>query len=629
MTKITTSLCAVFLMGTCSFAQYNPISYMDISVQENAGNALTDYQVNININTAAEVSAGRMAADGRDIRFSDSICGSTFHNYWIESGMNSSNTSIWVSVPNIPASGLADFYLLSGDSSVVAASDFNAVFPNAIVTGGNNSTVTGTINPGWLQVDAGDTLFLTAGTLLDVSARKTIIDGVVFGNARGYQALSGLNPGQGPGGGTSGSSSGASGASYGGVGGTGGYDSGDPINSAPAVYGTDNGLDIDMGSSGGSASAAAGGHGGGGFKLNSEWISVSGTISMNGGSAYQPGGGQGGGGGAGGGIWLTGYAVDFSGTMSAIGGVGSTGTSTANDDGGGGAGGRVKVIWENAYNNTGTIDVAGGAGGIYGTAAGPTAGGTGTSFDGMNAFNGVTVTTGAATNIPGGAPSPDLASLPNETGDCSVTPTAPTATSACGVTITGTPDVSFPITTVGSTTVTWTYDAGGGNTSTQTQTIIVNGPDASVTQTGGTLTANLNSATYQWIDCATNQALVGETNQSFTPTVDGSYAVVVTDVCSDTSACFAMTPSGLNELDVISYSVYPNPAEAVIHIQWAAEGITVLEARLVDIQGRVAKSVVVNSETFEILVNDLQSGIYVLEFHSEKLLIGSTRIVKQ
>lgn len=629
MKKKTTLLIAGLLLGSHAFTQYNPISYMTINVQENAGISQTNYQVNLTVNTAAEVSAGRMAADGRDIRFSDALCSSTFYDYWIESGMNSGSTSIWVTVPSIPASGTAAFLLLSGDSSVVAASNFNAVFPAALVTGGMDVTLSGTNNPGWLQVDAGDTLFIQAGTLLDISARKAIIDGVVYGQGRGYQAVTGgMSAGTGPGGGTAGTSSGASGGSYGGVGGTGGYDSGDPVNSAPAAYGTNNGFDIDMGSSGGSASAASGGNGGGGFNLNAEWISVNGVLNMNGGGAFQPGGGQGGGGGAGGGIMLTGNYVDINGTLSAVGGIGSTGTSTANDDGGGGAGGRIKVIWETMFNNNGTSDVTGGAPGIYGTGAGPTAGSVGTIFDGMNNYNGVTLTVGVPTAI-NGSPTPDLASLPTENGQCSVTPTVPTATSACGAMIPGTPDVSFPITTIGTTVVTWTYDDGAGNTSTQQQTVVVVGPNTGVTQNGGTLSADLGGATYQWIDCATNAPIAGATNQSFTPTVDGSYAVIVTDVCSDTSTCFPMTPSGLNELGVQQFSVYPNPAETNITVQWEAQGLTAVEARLIDLQGRVAKTTVLEAESSEISISELQSGIYLLELWSANTLLGSLRIVKR
>lgn len=56
---------------------------------------------------------------------------------------------------------------------------------------------------------------------------------------------------------------------------------------------------------------------------------------------------------------------------------------------------------------------------------------------------------------------------------------------------------------------------------------------------GNTITAGASGLTYQWLDCDNAFApIAGETNQDFTATVDGNYAVVITDgSCSDTSSC--------------------------------------------------------------------------------------------
>ncbi|NVK65399.1 MAG: HYR domain-containing protein, partial [Flavobacteriales bacterium] len=72
------------------------------------------------------------------------------------------------------------------------------------------------------------------------------------------------------------------------------------------------------------------------------------------------------------------------------------------------------------------------------------------------------------------APTPDMASLPDVTAECEVTSlTAPTGLDNCG-TVNVTNDATFPISTQGSTVVTWTFDDGNGNTATQTQTVIIN-----------------------------------------------------------------------------------------------------------------------------------------------------------
>ncbi|MBO6631959.1 MAG: HYR domain-containing protein, partial [Psychroserpens sp.] len=72
------------------------------------------------------------------------------------------------------------------------------------------------------------------------------------------------------------------------------------------------------------------------------------------------------------------------------------------------------------------------------------------------------------------APIPDNASLSNVTGDCEATVTAvPTATDNCEGQILGTTTDPLVYTTQGIFTITWTYDDGNGNVSTQTQTVVV------------------------------------------------------------------------------------------------------------------------------------------------------------
>src|SRR5690606_33035223 len=68
------------------------------------------------------------------------------------------------------------------------------------------------------------------------------------------------------------------------------------------------------------------------------------------------------------------------------------------------------------------------------------------------------------------SPVPNVATLSNVTSECSVTSLiAPTSTDNCVGSVTGIHNVALPITSQGTTVVTWTYDDGNGNTSTQTQ----------------------------------------------------------------------------------------------------------------------------------------------------------------
>jgi hypothetical protein len=71
-------------------------------------------------------------------------------------------------------------------------------------------------------------------------------------------------------------------------------------------------------------------------------------------------------------------------------------------------------------------------------------------------------------------PVPDVDPLPDLSGECSVTPTAPTATDLYVGSITGSTPTPFPITDQGSTMITWSFDDGYGNITTQTQNVLIN-----------------------------------------------------------------------------------------------------------------------------------------------------------
>lgn len=365
------TLCALLLIAaTTAHAQLVGWQYrMPVSASDTSGFTLTNYQVRLSINTAALIAAGHMQASGDDIRFGDS-CGTTIYQHYVESGMNTSTTLIWVKVPTIPANGSTNFFMFYGNSSAVGTSSFGTVFPAAFISGGPNTTLTGTVNYDWFQVDVNDTVFVQAGSILTINARYAMINGVISGNGRGYQAPTTNTAGTGPGGGGTSTNSGCGGGSYAGVGGTGGMDAGDTPGTGGPAYGTATANDLDMGSSGGSGTGiSSNGHGGGALILNADYISVNGTITMNGASPSSDGTGRGAGGGAGGGIMLTAGHVTLAGTLSAAGGNGAAGTSTANDSGGGGGGGRVKTFYSGTLTNTGITSVANGTGGPNGTAA--------------------------------------------------------------------------------------------------------------------------------------------------------------------------------------------------------------------------------------------------------------------
>jgi PKD repeat protein len=97
-----------------------------LEITNSGANALTDYQVLIEVDTAALITAGKMRSDAGDLRFTDST--GTELSYWIESGINTSATKIWVKVPSIPALGTATIYMYYGNPDAASTSSGGNTF---------------------------------------------------------------------------------------------------------------------------------------------------------------------------------------------------------------------------------------------------------------------------------------------------------------------------------------------------------------------------------------------------------------------------------------------------------------------------------------------------------------------
>ncbi|MEM7826879.1 MAG: DUF2341 domain-containing protein [Candidatus Aenigmatarchaeota archaeon] len=95
-TSTTTSTTTTTISNWLSPWRYR----MQVTVS-NPGSALTDYQINITLDTASLIYAGKMRSDCGDIRFADSD-GTTLIDHWLEYGCNYPSTGIWVEIPEIP-----------------------------------------------------------------------------------------------------------------------------------------------------------------------------------------------------------------------------------------------------------------------------------------------------------------------------------------------------------------------------------------------------------------------------------------------------------------------------------------------------------------------------------------------
>src|SRR5690554_2470161 len=126
-----------------------------------------------------------------------------------------------------------------------------------------------------------------------------------------------------------------------------------------------------------------------------------------------------------------------------------------------------------------------------------------------------------------------------------------------------------------------------------------------------TITATATGLNYQWIDCSDNSPITGETGVSYTATVSGSYAVVITDgACVDTSACVTVTvnTSSLKDNDFAGVSIYPNPVKEVLNI--TNENGSLESVELVSAAGSVVYVSTVTSNNFTVNTANLNAGVY-------------------
>ncbi len=138
-----------------------------------------------------------------------------------------------------------------------------------------------------------------------------------------------------------------------------------------------------------------------------------------------------------------------------------------------------------------------------------------------------------------------------------------------------------------------------------------NSVDVSVTANNNYLLANAASGNYQWINCSTNAAISGAVNQAYIPSVNGEYAVIVTqNFCSDTSDCINFTTAGFDNLIVQELEISPNPAQGYFQIGlpfWAVNA----ELSMFDLTGKkVHSKIFTGNQTAVVLSENVHKGLY-------------------
>jgi len=183
------------------------------------------------------------------------------------------------------------------------------------------------------------------------------------------------------------------------------------------------------------------------------------------------------------------------------------------------------------------------------------------------------------------------------------------------------------LTTAGTYSEVFQSAAANGCDSTQVLTLTVNSADTAVTQSGATLTAEAVGAVYQWIDCDDNNAPIsGKTNQNFTASANGNYAVIVTENnCTDTSSCYNVTGFGIVENSFGSdIKFYPNPTQNKVSIE-LDKAYSDLLITVTNLQGQeLLTSSFNNKQIVDVEMDQLKAGVYFIKIDSD----NNTAVIK-
>jgi hypothetical protein len=134
------------------------------------------------------------------------------------------------------------------------------------------------------------------------------------------------------------------------------------------------------------------------------------------------------------------------------------------------------------------------------------------------------------------------------------------------------------------------------------------------------------TGTYKWVNCPSFAVIPGATSAMYTATINGNYAVIVTNPngCIDTSNCVQVSGVGLDDITIKSIIAYPNPTTG----QFTIQGIDIENAILAitNVSGQELSKMQLTSNNLSVAA--LSKGVYFITIYQNGLEYRS-KIVKE
>lgn len=171
----------------------------------------------------------------------------------------------------------------------------------------------------------------------------------------------------------------------------------------------------------------------------------------------------------------------------------------------------------------------------------------------------------------------------------------------------------------GNYIVTLTATNGDGSDNASANALVSAAPTATISESNGVLTANVSgNVGYQWnLD---GIAIAGANQSTYTPTETGDYTVTVNNEngCESTSAPYSFIVSSvINAALDNAISIYPNPINTHLSIDFGATKLSKLTYRVVNVAGQTLQTRTPVNAIETIDFSRYAAGVYIIQIQNE------------